>query len=121
MNAGTARPEDIYRDVILDHAKNPRRFGTVDGATHAADGINPVCGDKLRVELQIDGDTITAIGFSGTGCAISIASASLMSDALAGASRNDAFEQSTVVHRALANETVDTDLGALAALLAKKK
>ena len=75
----------LYRELILDHSRNPRHFGRVDDATHTADGINPLCGDKLRLYLRIDdGGTITASGFEGSGCAISVASASLLADAVFG-------------------------------------
>jgi nitrogen fixation NifU-like protein len=78
---------DLYRELILDHARRPRHFGRLDNATHMAEGINPLCGDKLRVYLHIDDDErIDAITFEGSGCAISVASASLLTDTLTGLS-----------------------------------
>ena len=82
---------DLYRELILDHARNPRHFHKIDDATHTAEGINPLCGDKLRLYAKIDGDVITEASFEGSGCAISVASASLMTDLVTGLS----------VHRAL--------------------
>ena len=78
---------DLYRDLILDHARNPRHFGKLDHTTHSAEGINPLCGDKLRLYLRVGADgMIEASSFEGSGCAISMASASLLTDAMAGLS-----------------------------------
>lgn len=78
---------DLYQDVILDHGRQPRNFGRLVPATHHADGFNPLCGDKLHLYLQIDADQIIRdVRFEGSGCAISMASASLMSEALKGKS-----------------------------------
>lgn len=76
---------DLYRELILDHARRPRHFGRLDNATHSAEGINPLCGDKLCVYLHIDDDeNIDAVSFEGSGCAISVASASLLTDTVIG-------------------------------------
>lgn len=75
---------DLYQEVILDHNRRPRNFGQLPTATHHAKGHNPLCGDKLTLALQIDGDRITNVMFDGSGCAISKASASLMTDAIKG-------------------------------------
>ena len=75
---------DLYQELILDHGKRPRNFGVVATASHRADGHNPLCGDKLTVFLVIEGDRITDVGFQGSGCAISMASASLMTEAIKG-------------------------------------
>ncbi len=76
---------DLYRELILDHARSPRHFGKLDDATHTAAGINPLCGDKLRLLLRLDDDQIIgAASFEGSGCAISIASASLLTDLVIG-------------------------------------
>ena len=83
---------DLYRELILDHAKQPRHFGKIDGATHRADGINPLCGDKLRLYVRIDADErISDIGFEGSGCAISVASASLLTETVVGRTRNESL------------------------------
>ena len=75
---------DLYQEVILDHNKHPRNFGEIEGADRHADGYNPLCGDRLAVYLNLDGDRITDVAFLGSGCAISKASASLMTDAVKG-------------------------------------
>jgi nitrogen fixation NifU-like protein len=76
---------DLYQDLILDHQKNPRNFGSLPDANHHADGFNPLCGDKISLDLKLDGnDVIQDIHFKGSGCAISKASASLMTVALKG-------------------------------------
>ena len=62
---------DLYQEVILDHNKRPRNFRTLDGASHHAEGYNPLCGDRLSLDLQVAGETIDDIGFQGSGCAIS--------------------------------------------------
>ncbi len=83
---------ELYRDLILDHARNPRHFGKLDRTTHSAEGINPLCGDKLRLYLDVDaGETILHAAFEGTGCAISVASASLLTDTVVGLSTGDAM------------------------------
>jgi nitrogen fixation NifU-like protein len=77
--------QELYREVVLDHSRHPRHFGRLDDATHTADGINPLCGDKLRLYLRVgDSGTIESSGFEGSGCAISVASASLMTDTVTG-------------------------------------
>ena len=77
---------DLYQEVILDHNKRPRNFRSIERASHHADGYNPLCGDKLSLTVQVDGDQIADVAFVGSGCAISKASASLMTDALKGKS-----------------------------------
>lgn len=75
---------DLYQEVILDHNKNPRNFHKLNDADHRADGHNPLCGDKITVYLSLDGDKVRDISFEGSGCAISKASASMMTEALKG-------------------------------------
>lgn len=77
---------ELYQEVILDHNKRPRNFRTIEGASHHADGYNPLCGDKLSLTVKVDGDQIADVAFVGSGCAISKASASLMTDSLKGKS-----------------------------------
>jgi len=84
--------EELYQELILDHGKRPRNQGPLDGHTHHAEGYNPLCGDHVHVYLLMDGDTVQDIRFDGSGCAICIASASMMTRAIKGASR-DAAEQ----------------------------
>jgi nitrogen fixation NifU-like protein len=75
---------DLYQEVILDHNRRPRNFRVLERATHHAEGYNPLCGDRLALFLEVDGDMIADVGFQGSGCAISKASASLMTDSVKG-------------------------------------
>ncbi len=109
---------DLYRDVIVDHNRRPRNRGPLPGATHRAEGNNPLCGDQLRVFLELQDDRIGELRFEGTGCAISTASASLMSEAVRGRTRAEAAELFTSMHRMLTTPGAAPDprLGKLAAL-----
>ncbi len=78
---------DLYQEVILDHNKRPRNQGVPEGANRKAEGYNPLCGDKLTVFLRVEGDRVAGIGFTGSGCAISQASASVMTTVVKGKSR----------------------------------
>ena len=97
----TSEPQDLkdlYRQQILDHARNPRNFGRLKEATHAAPGINPLCGDKLHVYLNVTADdTISAAWFEGSGCAISMASASLLTETVCDVSTDEALELAAAV------------------------
>jgi nitrogen fixation NifU-like protein len=75
---------DLYQEVILDHVKRPRNSGALAGASHRADGDNPLCGDKVTIFLSIEDGRIADVRFQGRGCAISLASASLMTEAIKG-------------------------------------
>jgi nitrogen fixation NifU-like protein len=80
-----AHLRELYQEIILDHSRHPRHFGTLTDANHRADGFNPLCGDKVSIYLKVNGeDRIEDIAFEGKGCAISVASASLMSEMLKG-------------------------------------
>jgi nitrogen fixation protein NifU and related proteins len=81
---------DLYQEVILDHNKNPRNFREIENATNEADGHNPLCGDALKVYLSVEGDTVTDVAFKGSGCAISKASASMMTQAVKGKTKAEA-------------------------------
>ena len=115
---------ELYRELILDHARSPRHFGKLDGATHSAEGINPFCGDKLKVYIDIDADQqIQDAKFEGSGCAISVASASLLTDTVIGlttASATDFFLAFVTLlgGQAASSESGDpkVDLGKLKAL-----
>ena len=108
---------ELYRDVIVDHNRSPRNRGKLPAATHHADGDNPLCGDRLRLELDVAGDVIRDLRFEGSGCAISTASASLMSEAVKGRTRAEASELFGAVHRMLTGGPLDSArLGKLAAL-----
>ena len=111
---------ELYRELILDHARTPRHFGKLDDATHRASGVNPLCGDKLEVFLNISPDgRIDKVSFEGTGCAISVASASLLTESVAGLTTDEALKRFATVVDALAGEDScrGDDLGKLAALL----
>ena len=82
---------DLYQEVILDHNRRPRNFGALPDATRVANGHNPLCGDRLKLYVRLDGERIADIAFEGSGCAISKASSSLMTDAVKGASIADAM------------------------------
>ena len=83
---------ELHQQVILDHNNSPRNFREIDGATQTAEGYNPLCGDKVVVYLQLDNDVIGDISFQGSGCAISKASASMMTVSLKGKTRTEAEE-----------------------------
>jgi nitrogen fixation NifU-like protein len=76
--------KDLYREVILDHNRRPRNFGELADANRVIEGVNPLCGDKLTLYLKVEGDTVSDIKFKGTGCAISVASSSLMTERVKG-------------------------------------
>jgi len=108
---------DLYRDVILDHNRAPRNFGPLEHANALAEGFNPLCGDQLTVRLDLADDRIENIRFEGQGCAISTASASLMTEAVKGKTREEALALFDRVHRLLTDDAADAeDLGKLAAL-----
>ena len=75
---------DLYQEVILDHSRSPRNFGGLETANRTAEGYNPLCGDRLNLYLSLDGDVVTDARFEGSGCAISTASASMMTEAVKG-------------------------------------
>ena len=75
---------ELYQEVILDHNRRPRNYHAVDNANHTAEGYNPLCGDRLNLFLRVENGVVTDVGFQGSGCAISKASASLMTDSIKG-------------------------------------
>ncbi len=91
--------DDLYREIILDHYRSPRRKGHLEQHTHAADGANPLCGDQITVELAVSDGMIEEVAFSGQGCSISQASASMMSDFVAGRSVGQALEGAQAFQR----------------------
>ena len=111
--------KDLYRDVIVDHNRSPRNFRKIAGADKVLEGFNPLCGDKLTLYLKLDGETIRDLSFEGSGCAISVASASLMTERLKGKSRADADKLFDEMHHLLTRSTPPEEtesLGKLAAL-----
>ena len=100
---------DLYRDVILDHNRQPRNFGALEPADASVEGFNPMCGDHLTLRLKLHDDTISDIRFEGQGCAISTASASLMTEAVKGMSRADALGLFDRVHHLLTDDDASSD------------
>ncbi|MGE3344073.1 MAG: Fe-S cluster assembly sulfur transfer protein SufU [Vicinamibacterales bacterium] len=111
---------ELYQEVILDHNKRPRNYGQLPDATQSAKGHNPLCGDKLTLALKVDGNRIEKVAFEGSGCAISKASASLMTDAVKGHTIDEAtalFDKFHTMVTTPIDQPVDEDaLGKLAVL-----
>ena len=82
---------DLYQEVIIDHGRHPRNFGELEGATQSAEGFNPLCGDQLTLHVKVADGRIDDIAFEGAGCAISQASASLMTTAIKGKTQDEAL------------------------------
>jgi nitrogen fixation NifU-like protein len=107
---------DLYQEVIIDHNRNPRNFAKLENSTHEAEGFNPLCGDKLKLYLIIKNNIIDKINFEGSGCAISTASASLMTEHLLGKTVEEAEKVFKLFH-----EFMITDVVAVDPLLGKLK
>ena len=95
---------ELYQEMILDHYKNPRNCCSLDSCTHKAEGHNPLCGDELEIEVKVDHGKIEELAFHGAGCAISQASASMMTENLKGRSIEDAMGVYEKVHKMLTGE-----------------
>ena len=110
--------QELYRQVILDHNRNPRNFGELADATRVVAGVNPLCGDKMTLYVKVANGTIQDIRFRGTGCAISVASSSLMTERVKGARVGDALALFDKVHDLLtgAHDHGPDELDKLAAL-----
>jgi len=114
----TSELRELYQTLILDHNRNPRNFGSLEDADRSADGFNPLCGDKIHLTLKLRGDVVEDVRFEGSGCAISTASASLMTQAV----RNRPVAEVTRLferfHRLVTSDAADPvngqDLGKLA-------
>ena len=109
---------ELYQQVILDHNKNPRNYHEMPDATNRVDGYNPLCGDHYTVFLKTEGDTIREVSFTGSGCAISKASASVMSSTVKGKSKEEADRLFETFHRLVTGDQSGlsaADLGRLAA------
>ncbi len=108
---------DLYQEVILEHNKNPRNFREIEDADQYADGKNPLCGDALRVYVKTEDDIVTDVSFKGSGCAISKASASMMTQAVKGKTSAEAESIFNEFHKMVTGEldieTDDNDLGKL--------
>ncbi len=112
---------ELYQELIMEHNRHPRHYGVLAPCTHQAAGFNPLCGDQIKLRLQIENDLIMALMFEGKGCAISIASASLLTEALEGKSLAEAHELFTLFHETLTGQPESSHhsarLGKLAALI----
>ena len=108
---------ELYQQVILDHNKKPRNFRKLENANHTADGYNPLCGDQLTIYLDLEDGLVKEVGFEGSGCAISKASASMMTQAVKGKSKEQAetlFQEfHSMVTGGLNEETEENSLGHL--------
>ena len=111
---------DLYREVILDHNRQPRNFGEIDDADRVIEGVNPLCGDRMTLYVKLDDGRIEDVRFKGTGCAISVASSSLMTERVKGATVDQSLALFDRVHHMLTDSKADdaelTELGKLAAL-----
>ncbi len=111
--------KDLYRDIIVDHNRQPRNFGKIEPADAQADGHNPLCGDKLTVYLTMRGDRIDVVKFDGSGCAISVASASLLTEVVRGKTIAEVESLFHEIHDVLTHHDAPVNaerLGKLAAL-----
>lgn len=114
--------KDLYQEVIIDHNRSPHNFGKMEDADRITEGFNPLCGDRLNLFMKVDDDRITDISFDGTGCAISVASASLMTDALKGKTLSEAETVFNTFHNLITEDKPQDaqrieQLGKLAVLL----
>ena len=109
---------DLYQEVILDHNRRPHNFRVIESPSATQEGYNPLCGDRLTLYVKLDGDVIRDVAFQGSGCAISKASASLMTDALKGKTVEEARELFERFHNMVTYEpeSPTPDLGKLAVL-----
>ncbi len=102
--------DTLYRQVIMDHYKNPRNKGEIDGDVLTVDMNNPTCGDRIKLQMQVEDGTVKDAKFEGEGCSISMASASMMTQAIKGKNVDEALEMSEVFSRMMLGEEVDTDM-----------
>ena len=101
---------DLYQEILLEHNRRPRNFRTLDDATHQADGFNPLCGDQISLQLKVaSGETVDDVAFQGHGCAISRASASMLTQAVKGASSAEAMAMFDEFHRMLTEPDAELD------------
>lgn len=105
---------DLYQQVILDHCKHPRNFHELANPTCSAQGYNPLCGDQLKLFLTLEGDIIKDVGFTGSGCCISKASASLLSESIKGKTRGEVQQTFDQVHQMVMTGELKGDVGKLA-------
>ena len=108
---------DLYQETILDHNRQPRNFGALPGANRSAEGFNPLCGDRVTVALRVEDGILKDIRFEGSGCAISKASASMMTESMKGRTRAEAEALFQQFHRLLTGEPAPPDEAALGKLV----
>ena len=107
---------DLYQEVILDHNRSPRNFGPLDDANRRADGHNPLCGDRLSIAVKVTDDVVTDLRFEGSGCAISKASASLMTEGVKGKTLDETRQLFEQFHRLVTDPSASVDDGELGKL-----
>ena len=108
--------KDLYRDVIVDHNRNPRNFRPMKDADAQAEGFNPLCGDRLTLYVKLDGDRISDVSFQGSGCAISMASASLLTESVKGKTVAEAERLFASMHDLLTRDDAAVDVASLGKL-----
>jgi nitrogen fixation protein NifU and related proteins len=110
---------ELYQDLIIDHSKRPRNFRVLEAANHRSEGFNPLCGDKVTVFLELENDRVKSVSFQGSGCAISTASASVMTESVKGKTLGEVEALFDVFHKLVTGKPPDggttPDLGKLAA------
>jgi nitrogen fixation protein NifU and related proteins len=111
-----SRLEQLYQEVILDHNKHPRNFHRIDGCTHSSHGVNPLCGDDYWIDVVVEDNKIVDVAFEGSGCAISKASASLMTQHVTGKSLSEAVVMKEAFIQLLTQDTAPTNHTALGRL-----
>lgn len=105
--------EELYQEMVMEHNRRPRNFRRLEGADRTAEGFNPFCGDAIALDISLEGNVIADIGFEGSGCAISRASSSLMTDSVKGKSREEAQDIFDAFHRMMTHapeESSDADI-----------
>jgi nitrogen fixation NifU-like protein len=112
---------ELYQEIILDHGKNPRNFGELEHYTHEAEGFNPLCGDQIRLLVRVEQGKIEDLKFSGRGCAISTASASMMTQLVKGKTVEDAVALVEKFRRSMMEEGDGDDMGELGCLSGVKQ
>ena len=108
--------QDLYQELILDHGRRPRNFKPLEGASITAEGYNPLCGDKVKIYVKMDDDIVEQISFQGAGCAISTASASIMTETLKGKTRAQAEELFQTFHDLVTGQQAQLDVPELGKL-----
>ena len=104
---------DLYQEILLEHNRRPRNFRTLEDATHQADGFNPLCGDQISLQLKLGSEKVDDVGFQGDGCAISRASASLLTQAVKGSTSVEAMAMFEEFHKMLTEPDAELDIDLL--------